>query len=316
MPSKTPLPGKSLLELFPEIAAQAHGWNALEVTPNSHKKLEWIGKCSHTWTARPNDRVGHSSGCPYCAPISPRVLSGFNDLMTTHPEIAQEAHGWDPSSVTAGSGVKKEWLGSCGHVWIVSPNQRTGHSSTRGCPLCYGNKLVTVGMNDLLTLQPDISSEAFGWNPYEFRVNSGKRKAWKCSSCDSIWEATISNRVTGKSGCPECAYSGGFNSTRPGYFYMMFQSEWQLLQIGITNDESKRISQHKCSGWSLLNIIGPLPGSEVREMETSLKRWLRSQKIPMGRKPDGSKFDGYTESWHNKDLKVTTIKELRQMANV
>ena len=38
-----------------------------------------------------------------------RIIKGVNDLATTHPEIAKEAYGWDPRTVSAGSHKKLEW---------------------------------------------------------------------------------------------------------------------------------------------------------------------------------------------------------------
>jgi hypothetical protein len=34
-------------------------------------------------------------------------LQGFNDLATTHPELAKEAFGWDPTKVSRGSAKKQ-----------------------------------------------------------------------------------------------------------------------------------------------------------------------------------------------------------------
>jgi hypothetical protein len=62
------------------------------------------------------------------------VLKGFNDLSTTHPEIAAQAVGWDPSTVIAGSNKRLRWRCHEGHEWITQPNDRTG--AGKGCPTC------------------------------------------------------------------------------------------------------------------------------------------------------------------------------------
>lgn len=102
---------------------------------------DYIWKCSkgHVWKASAYQRT-HSKGCPYC--MGRRVLAGFNDLATTHPELAKE---WDyeenkllPQQVTAGSNKKVSWICSkCGGKWraIVWP-RRDG----RGCPYCAGKR--------------------------------------------------------------------------------------------------------------------------------------------------------------------------------
>lgn len=77
--------------------------------------------------------LGQTLGCAVCS--GHQVEIGFNDLATTHPELAKEAVGWDPSTVTAGSSAtKKKWKClSEGHIWETSVAQRTdGH----GCPTC------------------------------------------------------------------------------------------------------------------------------------------------------------------------------------
>jgi hypothetical protein len=66
-----------------------------------------------------------------------KILVGFNDLSTTHPEVASE---WNydlnditPNEVTAGSHQKVWWKGSWGHSWDDSTAHRT---RGRGCPKC------------------------------------------------------------------------------------------------------------------------------------------------------------------------------------
>jgi hypothetical protein len=58
---------------------------------------------------------------------------GFNDLATTHPELAQEADGWDPTLLIAGSKEKMNWKCQLGHTWIARLNSRSQGS---GCPSC------------------------------------------------------------------------------------------------------------------------------------------------------------------------------------
>ncbi len=76
--------------------------------------------------------AGKTLGCAVCS--GHQVEVGWNDLQTTHPQLALEADGWDPTTVTAGSSkVKKKWKCSNGHTWQTSVAQRSdGH----GCPTC------------------------------------------------------------------------------------------------------------------------------------------------------------------------------------
>jgi Probable Zinc-ribbon domain len=61
------------------------------------------------------------------------VLVGYNDLSYTHPELAQQANGWDPKTVTAGSGKIKSWKCLEGHTWNAQVNSR----QLSGCPTCH-----------------------------------------------------------------------------------------------------------------------------------------------------------------------------------
>ena len=55
-----------------------------QVNAQSHRKVKWKGLCGHEWEAEIKARV-RGNGCPYCS--NNKVLPGFNDLATVHPEI-------------------------------------------------------------------------------------------------------------------------------------------------------------------------------------------------------------------------------------
>jgi hypothetical protein len=70
--------------------------------------------------------------CPIC--IGKVVLKGFNDLATTHPELARQAVGWDPTTYTSGSSSSnKLWICEQGHNWKARIAQRSNGSN---CPTC------------------------------------------------------------------------------------------------------------------------------------------------------------------------------------
>jgi hypothetical protein len=62
-------------------------------------------------------------------------LLGFNDLATTHPDLAAQAVGWDPKAITFGSIKKKKWKCDQGHVFFQSVANRAGKQK-QGCPSC------------------------------------------------------------------------------------------------------------------------------------------------------------------------------------
>jgi hypothetical protein len=122
---------KPLSETHPELAKEAINWDPKLLSSGSHKKVEWKCVKGHVWRAEVKSRALLGRNCPVCS--NQKLLIGFNDLKTTHPEIANQASGWDSSKVIAGNDKKFEWKCSKGHLWFASPNKR---SSGRGCPSC------------------------------------------------------------------------------------------------------------------------------------------------------------------------------------
>jgi Zn finger protein HypA/HybF involved in hydrogenase expression len=179
----------------PELAAQAVGWDTSKFTAGSGKKVEWQCKRGHKWKAMVVSR-SKGSGCPVCS--GNEILVGFNDLATTHPDVAAEADGWDPTATTSGSNKKFNWRCSVGHVWISSPHSRKG----KGCGICSGKK-VLAGFNDLVTTHPAIALEACGWDPSAVTAGSNKKVGWKCEQ-GHTWNASVKNRSWG-TGCPICS---------------------------------------------------------------------------------------------------------------
>ena len=198
-----------LQTLFPEIAAEAHGWDPRKISSGSKSKAEF--KCSkgHIYLTSISGRTSKGIGCNVCA--NKVIVLGTNDFATTHPELAKEAYGWDPTKIVGGSNKKQTWICSKRHTWEESPNKRTGRGD--GCPFCSGNR-VLIGFNDLASTYPEIADEADGWNPEHYSAGSNRKLNWKCK-LSHTWAATVAAR-TGKSstGCPVCAnqkVEAGFN---------------------------------------------------------------------------------------------------------
>lgn len=187
----------SLAESHPEIAAEADGWNSKLFTSGSNKKKDWKCKLGHKWIASINHRTSGTK-CPVCS--NKKVLSGFNDLKTKFPKIAESANGWDTTKVAAFSNVKYSWICELKHEWIASVASRTNVGA--GCPYCT-NRKVLKGFNDLKTLYPQLANEAEGWDPSEIAPGSGKIKKWKCPKGHN-WQASPNNRTNGNTGCPIC----------------------------------------------------------------------------------------------------------------
>ncbi len=184
----------------PELAKEADGWDPETVTSGSGKKMLWKCNYGHNWKVAVADRTRRGSACPFCS--NQKVLVGFNDLKTTHPALANEADGWDPSSIVAGFSKKLKWKCSFGHNWDAAPSSRS--RSNVGCSIC-ANQKVLAGFNDLASKFPQIASEADGWDPREISPHSKKSRKWRCSFGHN-WMAVVGNRTKkGGQGCPICS---------------------------------------------------------------------------------------------------------------
>jgi len=129
------------------------------------------------------------------------VLRGFNDLATTHPDLAKQAYGWDPTKFLAGNNNRFEWVCAIGHIWEGTLSGRS--SKKTGCPIC-ANQKVLAGFNDLKSQFPEVAKQAFGWNPEEVIPGSEVVKQWKCK-LGHVWRAQVAERTYKGFGCRICS---------------------------------------------------------------------------------------------------------------
>ena len=142
-----------------------------------------------------------------------KLFVGINDLATLHPEVAAEADGWDPSTVTVGSSKKFTWKCAKGHDWESTPYKRALRED--GCPYC-ANQKVWVGFNDLKTKFPEIAKEANGWDPATVVAGSNKKMSWKCKEGHE-WKTSSNKRTCRGDNCPFCSNKrlwSGFNDLK------------------------------------------------------------------------------------------------------
>jgi hypothetical protein len=305
----------------PELAKEANGWDPKTVIAGSNKPRSWICKKNknHVWLARPSNRVFNGVGCPFC--VGKKTLAGDNDLATTHPEIAKEAFGWDPRTLTAGSQKRMEWKCSKhgDHFWKSVVNTRTS-GRIRGCPFCT-NRLVKAGFNDLATTNPEIAMEAFGWDSKTVLAGTQKKMRFICPNKHQ-WIASVSSRKF--SGCPTCS-KGGFDPNEKAWLYFGEHKTLELLQIGITNKPKDRIRLHERYGWEIIEIRGPMDGHLTQQWETDILRMLRANSAIMGpkkslifKKQSREVDPTYlgTEIWLKESFPVSSIKELMELTEI
>ncbi len=207
-----------------------NGLSPLDVMPNSDKKVWWKCQKGHEWQAS----IGHRSqgrGCPYCS--NKKVLSGYNDLQTVNPTLANEwnyenNNGLSPADVTPSSDKKVWWECSKGHEWQATIGSRNRGS---GCPYCSGTKALE-GYNDLQTVNSILAEE---WNyekngnlkPEHFTASSNKKIWWKCSKGHE-WQATINSGNDG-CGCPVC--SSERKTSFPEYAIVYYLKKYGLEAV-------------------------------------------------------------------------------------
>lgn len=211
------------------------------VTIGSDQKYWWICEQGHHYEASVSHR---SSGqnCPFCS--NKKVLKGYNDLSTTHPEIAAE---WDynenlldpnspdtPDSVVAGCNKKVHWICEKGHKWVTSANHRTckGGKGPTGCPKCASiarsiSKTKNAAIkNNLATLYPHIAAQwhptkNIGFDVNEIPCSSNRKFWWKCDICGNEWQSTVNHRIRKSGlGCPRCSKTGSSFPEQAIYYYI------------------------------------------------------------------------------------------------
>lgn len=298
-----------LATLFPDIASEAEDFDPRTIGKGSTKKLTWKCAKGHLYQASPNSRTNRKSGCSVCD--GKKVLIGFNDFESQFPKLATEADGWKPSEFTSGSGKKMPWRCSQGHTWSATIVDRT--TKNYGCPYCT-NYTVLSGFNDLKTTHPELANQANGWDPKTIMASNSHNYEWLCSEGHS-WFATPLNRSFNESGCPSCTV-GGFNPNNDGYFYLIFHDEWEMFQIGITNNPDDRLARHRRLGWSTIELRGPMDGHLTQQWETAILRMLKAKGADLSNRTIAGKFDGYSEAWSQSTFQVKTIKELMTLTEI
>ena len=143
--------GKRVLEGYNDFATTnpelSKEWNYKKngnltpqmVTRGMNKKVWWLCKKGHSYETTLNHRI-NGSNCPICS--GKKILKGYNDLVTTNPELVKE---WDykkngdltPQMVTRGMNKKVWWLCKCGHSYEARIYNRI---LGKGCPYCSGSK--------------------------------------------------------------------------------------------------------------------------------------------------------------------------------
>jgi G:T-mismatch repair DNA endonuclease (very short patch repair protein) len=157
---KVTLHTNDLLSLNPQLASEWHPILNTNIYPNnvfahSHKKVWWLGECGHEWEASISSR-NKGASCPYCA--NHKLLQGFNDFGTLHPELAKEWHptlnNINPFEVIEKSGIRIWWQCNKKHEWETQLNDRVFYQTQ--CPTCSANSFSSKAEKEISQYITDL----------------------------------------------------------------------------------------------------------------------------------------------------------------
>lgn len=249
-PSKKATSDNNLAVTHPDIAAQWSNRNPVspfECTAGSYFKAWWVCDLGHEYDCMISNKL-KDRGCPYCS--NRKVLIGFNDLFSTHPDIAKELldeknDGITGKDITFGSSKKLWWRCEKGHEYEMYVYRRCSGNS---CQYCSGKK-VLPGYNDLNTTHPEISCQLIdekndGINATNVSKGSIKKLWWRCEKGHE-YKSTVNNRVSGK-GCSYCSSKKvqcGFNDLFSLFPHL--EIEWDFEKNTVSPYELSYGSQRK-----------------------------------------------------------------------
>ena len=242
-------------------------------------------------------------------------------LAQTHPHLAAQMIVGDPKLLTFGSAFMATWRCNCGNEWQSKVCWRTNNGS-KTCPSCaricnaekYKGSAYHKGktFKPLSQTRPELAAIAvFGLpDPSTISQQSLLQVLWQCPNCSTMYWSSIRNRAQCRTGCPNCT-KGSFRRNELGWVYLITRPG--QLKIGITNTVNGtgiRLRRHGYSGWTQLDMIGPMDGEAAHQLELLIKHELDIKRIPRGDQAFMGRFDGYTEAWQTVDLDVSTLREL------
>lgn len=207
----------TLLDTHPELIKE---WSfSNERGPETFTKeiktpVKWIcPTCNGEYRAKINEREVGDDSCPYCNDKKPLV--GYNTLVDTHPELAEE---WSPNNDKSPYEITKEYAYSAKWRCMVCNGEFTAKVKEReigddSCPYC-SNKKVLPGFNSFKVRHYDLIKE---WdfvnnyllcNPDNILDNSTDKVWWVCKNNKHHFYMSPSQRLYYQmrkwESCPHC----------------------------------------------------------------------------------------------------------------
>ena len=138
----TPKPGRSLLDLYPHIAAEWHPTKNATLTAAKKKRWWKCRTCGHDWATDPDHRTRSGRGCPKCGyrqvSRTKSTPKPGESLAEKNPELAAEWHptkngSLTPFDVRPRGRASAWWQCRFGHEWYAQVAPR---AEGVGCPRC------------------------------------------------------------------------------------------------------------------------------------------------------------------------------------
>ena len=289
-----------LASQYPDIAAEWSDRNLpllpTMVTAFANSKAWWKCRdCGNEWYTLISTRAG-GSRCPYCSGYT--LLKGFNDLATTHPDIAAE---WSernyplmPDEVNAKSRHNVWWkCKTCGNEWKSVINARVKGTV---CPVC-ADRTVLAGYNDLATTDRKLLAE---WDyeknsllPTQVSRRSMKRVWWKCSLGHS-WKAKISDRTIIGEKCTVCEKE--YRSVFPGLAVAYYANQKGLkVQLGSDKLLGIPLETYIPSEKLAIEFTNGSEHMEVLKSHLCKQRNIKLVKLPFKTTETETEYKGYAD---------------------
>lgn len=286
--------GRAVEPLDAVKAMKKRGLKTLEPFPGATKG--WLVRC--LICEREFKAVFHSlntkNGCKYCsgkAVVESELLERLAELRLKPLEKYQSAKSpWRCKCLVCNHVVQPTWM---------RIKQGRGH-----CAYCSQRR---VDIPEAMKFMKSIDLKPL----IEF---PGNNKPWlcKCLKCKTEVTPRWSDLRSGQGGCSNCA-DYGLNYQKPGYIYLITNTELNSHKIGIANSYKSRkfddrMYQHEKRGWTLYKKLSFKTVKEASDIETKVLEWLRMEvglpiQLTSKQMPQG----GHTETVDASEIDLSTI---------
>lgn len=181
--------------------------------------------CGREWTTIINSQIlkeGDSYriiGCDHKNRKTRQHVPFVSESPTLMRFWDNEKNSLDPSTTSSASDIAAYWkCPDCGYSWSAGIRSRDRSKNSK-CPCCQNLKKFVPGINDALTLLPDLKrlydfEKNVGIDPLSLRIGDQSTYYWwKCPDCGYEWSSTITTRLDRKDGkiivrqCQNCYYN-------------------------------------------------------------------------------------------------------------